>query len=192
MERVETQEKRMRLTMRVIGIEGVAPRPDAAPGACQPFSQGRRPVTGRRGARCARRCMPPAEPALPGGFDFGRHFWFLGIGARAAMRWARSSPFRPRRRCPATCGSGGVAKFRQAIGARIGAVLHGDHGRHRQGADHRGAEQISERRPRAPRRRPRSYHFDLRLPHGADGRLDVLARRARCSRCSRRSRCATR
>jgi competence protein ComEC len=72
--------------------------------------------------------MPPAEPALPGDYDFGRQAWFAGIGA---VGYAMSPPS-----IDAAAGEvpadlavwAGVQRLRQVIGARIAAALPGETG----------------------------------------------------------------
>lgn len=71
---------------------------------------------------------PPAKPALPGAFDFARTAWFEGLGA---VGYAVKRPVIEPRGPAATYGeamSRGVAQFRQAITARIHAVLPGETG----------------------------------------------------------------
>ncbi len=72
--------------------------------------------------------MPPSEPALPGDYDFGRQAWFAGIGAVGyslsppALDHAAAEP-------PADLAWWArVQRFRQAIGARVSAVLPGETG----------------------------------------------------------------
>ncbi len=71
--------------------------------------------------------MPPAEPALPGDYDFGRQAWFQGIGAvgyslsMPVIEAARTAP-------PDLRFWAGVQRMRQAIGARIAAALPGETG----------------------------------------------------------------
>ena len=72
--------------------------------------------------------MPPAEPALPGDYDFGRQAWFAGIGAVGyslsppSIDDAAAAP-------PADLALwAGVQRVRQAIGARIAAALPGETG----------------------------------------------------------------
>jgi competence protein ComEC len=70
---------------------------------------------------------PPPEPVMPGGFDFARHYWFQGLGAtgfalgKIEVLSADPPPWDMR------LGSM-VANLRQAIAARIGAVLSGETG----------------------------------------------------------------
>ncbi len=71
---------------------------------------------------------PPAAPALPGGYDFGRTAWFLSIGAvgyapmrPAVAELAAPIPFELRWRTP-------VERLRQDIGQRITASLAGETG----------------------------------------------------------------
>ena len=72
--------------------------------------------------------MPPPEPASPGAFDFGRYYWFMGLGGSGyvtgkiePMPNPPPVPFDLRLHA-------GLAKLRQGIAARIGAVLDGDAG----------------------------------------------------------------
>jgi competence protein ComEC len=72
--------------------------------------------------------MPPAGPALPGGYDFGRQAWFQRVGAvgytfSAAKRNAQAPP-------PALDLRiwGAVERLRRNIGRRITAALPGETG----------------------------------------------------------------
>ena len=72
---------------------------------------------------------PPPGPSLPGDYDFARAAWFLGLGAvgsadGAAEIGADDAPAPP----PALRLAAAVARVRQAIGARILAVLPGETG----------------------------------------------------------------
>ena len=71
---------------------------------------------------------PPARPAIPGGFDFARTAWFDGLGA---VGYAFGKPVVEPRGPPQTyqeAWTRGVAETRQAITARIHAVLPGETG----------------------------------------------------------------
>ena len=71
---------------------------------------------------------PPAKPAMPGGFDFARSAWFEGLGA---VGYSMKRPVIAPRGSPETFGawwSRAVADTRQAITARIHAVLPGETG----------------------------------------------------------------
>ena len=69
---------------------------------------------------------PPAGPALPGGFDFGRHAYFVGIGGvgyTMAMPVRDADAGEP----PLTLRiSAAVERLRRAIGARVDQVLSGE------------------------------------------------------------------
>ena len=126
-ERVEPQEKRVRLTIRVISIAGVAPEKTPRRVRVSQRAKSAPPLPGEA-IRTRATLMPPPEPAAPGGFDFGRYYWFMGLGASGYVTGKIESmpnpppvPFDLRLHA-------GLAKFRQGIAARIGAVLDGDAG----------------------------------------------------------------
>lgn len=62
---------------------------------------------------------PPSGPVEPGGFDFQRHAWFLGIGAVGYTRVPVVTLEAPR-------GSGGVYGFRIRLSQAIQARMHPD------------------------------------------------------------------
>ena len=75
--------------------------------------------------RMRARLSPPAEPALPGDYDFARAAWYLGIGA---VGFALKAPEIDRFADPPPRGllvSAAIERVRQAIGARIVAALPG-------------------------------------------------------------------
>ncbi len=126
-ERVEEQEKRVRLTIRVISIAKVAPEAMPKRVRVSQRAKGAPPLPGDA-IRTRATLMPPPEPAEPGAFDFGRYYWFMGLGASGyvtgkiePMPNPPPVPFDLRLHA-------GLAKFRQGIAARIGAVLDGDAG----------------------------------------------------------------
>lgn len=72
--------------------------------------------------------MPPAGPALPGGYDFARQAWFERVGAVgytfSAVRTDRSAAPAP----AAVRARSAVERLRRAIGERITAALPGQTG----------------------------------------------------------------
>lgn len=127
-ELVEPREKRgVRLTLRVVSIEGLAsektprrvrirtlsPVSDLAPG---------------QGVRISARLAAPGPPVIPGGYDFARAAYFHRIGAIGYT-------LRPVAREPglgdpplALHFGAWIERLRQAIGARVRAVLAGETG----------------------------------------------------------------
>ncbi len=80
------------------------------------------------GVRLRATLSPPAAPALPGGFDFARSAWFLGLGAVGYTRDRVERitidvpiPFDLTLRAP-------IERLRQVIGQRITAALPGETG----------------------------------------------------------------
>jgi competence protein ComEC len=72
--------------------------------------------------------MPPAEPALPGDYDFGRQAWFAGLGA---VGYSLSPPSIDNAASAPSADLAlwaGVQRVRQAIGARIAEALPGETG----------------------------------------------------------------
>lgn len=126
-EHVEPQEKRVRLTIRPTSI-GRLP-PEAMPRRVR-VTQSAKAATPSPGDAIRTRAtlMPPPEPAAPGGFDFGRYYWFMGLGASGYI----TGKIEPMANPPALPLDirlhAGLGKLRQAIAARIGAVLDGDAG----------------------------------------------------------------
>lgn len=124
-ETVERQEKRNRLTLRVIRVADL-------PLAKTPL-RARVSISGKYtppplGSAISLRAtlMPPPEPALPGGFDFARYYWFKGIGASGyamgkiePLAGSPEAPWDVRLRAV-------IGSVRQVISARIGAELEGD------------------------------------------------------------------
>lgn len=125
-ETVERQEKRTRVTLRLIALEGMTP--DKAPHRVRVSLRGKTfpPAVGTA-IRIRATLMPPPEPAVPGGFDFGRLYWFLGLGGSGyaigkpeVLKGARP-PWDLRVKAA-------VDALRQAIAGRVTAVLSGDSG----------------------------------------------------------------
>jgi competence protein ComEC len=74
------------------------------------------------------RLSPPAEPVLPGGYDFGRRAWYLGIGG---VGFALKPPQADPDAGPPSVGlrfSAAIERVRLAIGAAITAALPGQTG----------------------------------------------------------------
>ena len=146
--------------------------------ACASPPTGRSPVCSRaRRCACGRRLMPPAEPALPGDYDFGRQAWFAGIGA---VGYAMSPPSidaaagEVPRDLALWAGRAALASGHRRAHRRGAA---GRDRRHRHGADHRRARRhLRSDQRRVPRQRHPAHPVDLRLPHGDHGRLGVLHR----------------
>lgn len=126
-ESVYPQEKRVRLTIRLISLSRVAP--DRMPRRIRISQRAKGAVPAPGDAiRTHATLMPPPEPAAPGAFDFGRYYWFMGLGASGYVTgkiepMANPPPMPLDLRFHAL-----VGKLRQGIAARIGAVLDGDVG----------------------------------------------------------------
>ncbi|MFD0987242.1 ComEC/Rec2 family competence protein [Methyloligella solikamskensis] len=72
--------------------------------------------------------LPPPEPAEPGGFDFGRKAWFMGLGA-VGYGTSRITLLEDAPRPPASIRLWvGIDRIRSAINARIDASLPGEEG----------------------------------------------------------------
>jgi competence protein ComEC len=72
--------------------------------------------------------MPPSQPALPGGYDFGRYAWFQQLGA-VGYTWRAPEPDAAAGAAPWEVSIWTtVERLRQTIGARIRAVLPGERG----------------------------------------------------------------
>lgn len=125
-ERVERQEKRTRVTLRLIAVDGL--KPEAMPRRVRVSLRGKvPPPLPATAIRLRATLMPPPEPALPGGFDFARMYWFSGLGAsgystgKPELLAEAGAPWDLR-------ASAAIAGFRQRIGERVAAVLSGDNG----------------------------------------------------------------
>jgi competence protein ComEC len=116
-----------RITLAVAAIEGLDP--DHTPRRVRvraPASPER--IAPGDGLRVEANLLPPAGPALPGAFDFGRSAWFLGLGAVGGSRQP------PERVEPAGEMPRGLAlwapveRLRQRMSRRITDVLPGETG----------------------------------------------------------------
>jgi competence protein ComEC len=124
-ERIERQEKRTRLTLRVIAVERLTP--DQTP------HRVRVSYNGDRGNWLAgdaielrATLMPPPEPVLPGGYDFARHYWFKGLGA-SGYAMGKVTPLAKPPPAPSDLRArAALGNIRQAIAARVDRVLEGD------------------------------------------------------------------
>jgi competence protein ComEC len=122
-EAVERYQKAFRLTLRLEAIEG--DHKGAVPRRVRLRYHGKAslpPVGSQVKLRASLR--PPPEPVIPGGFDFARNYWFEGLGGTGFVLGkveavsAGSPPW------DMVLGIT-VANLRQAIAARIAAVLSG-------------------------------------------------------------------
>lgn len=77
-EAVERRETGDRLTLRV---RTLTPAPDPAPDRIRVTSRTATGVTTGQAVVVTVRLRPPADPAAPGHYDFGRDAWFAGYGA---------------------------------------------------------------------------------------------------------------
>lgn len=113
----------VRVTLDHVRLSGVAPV--ARPARVRVSLHGPDPPhlwPGQRVMTTAR-LMPPQGPVEPGGFDFRRHSWFLGLGAVGYTRMPVLTAAPPR--------AGGelwLARLRMAAADRVRAVLPGDVG----------------------------------------------------------------
>lgn len=128
-EDVSHQDKRVQLTIRLTSLERVPL--NAMPHRVRISLRGKAmmdvPPAGTA-IRLRASLMPPSEPPMPGGFDFARHFWFLGQGASGygtakpeVLEGAVEPPLDLRI-------TASIANFRQAIGKRVANVLDGSSG----------------------------------------------------------------
>jgi competence protein ComEC len=129
--RVELVEPRstrgQRVTLRVISIAGVAPDnlPKRARIRLMNVHKG---LTPGDLIRVKATLAPPGGPALPGGYDFGRTAWFMGLGATG---YALSAPAIEEHGAEASLRgrfSDWLERLRQSIGERIAAAVPGDAG----------------------------------------------------------------
>jgi competence protein ComEC len=77
-EAVEKREGGDRLTLRVIGV---SPALDRTPQRIRVTSRTRTTVSAGQAVTLSARLRPPADPAAPGQYDFGRDAYFQGLGA---------------------------------------------------------------------------------------------------------------
>ncbi len=78
-EQVERRPKADRVLLRVNAAEGARTDPYARPRPA--FARARLCSAGGNADLRLTRLLPPMEPAMPGGYDFGRGPWFQGIEA---------------------------------------------------------------------------------------------------------------
>ena len=129
------------------------------------------------------RLNPPLRPLRPGGYDFARDLYFQRIGATGFVLGAiKIADAAGRRRALAALRDASIEGMRDAIDARIRAVLPGDDGAIASALITGKRDAIS----RAGQRRdvhlgPRPRAVDLRLSHGG-GRGHRVLRRARAAR----------
>ena len=194
--RVELVEPRstrgQRVTLSVMSIRGIEPErlPKRARIRLMNVREG---LTPGDVIRVKATLAPPSGPALPGGYDFARTAWFLGLGATG---YALGAPIIEEHAAEASLRgrfSDWLERLRQAIGQRIAAAIPGDAGAIATSliTGERGG--ISEETNDTFREfRPAAYSFDFRPAHGHHGRRRALPACASCSRLSLPSRSATR
>ena len=135
---------------------------------------------------------PPLQPLEPGSYDFARDLYFQRIGASGFVRGAvKVIAPPPRQGLLQRVANAVISGLRDAIDARIRAVLAGRSRRDRRDADQRPARRdrsASLRRHVRFRHRPRAV--DLRLSHGGRRRRHLfhLPRRLGADPGARRSR----
>jgi len=126
-EGVEKREGGDRLTLRVIAVSPVL---DQAPQRIRVTSRTRTAVAAGQAVTLSARLRPPADPAAPGQYDFGRDAYFQGLGASGFVVGPVT---------PGATGAGTVAPWpvrlkaaheslRGAISERIRAAIPGTSG----------------------------------------------------------------
>jgi competence protein ComEC len=124
-EAVQRYQKAFRVTLRLESIEGGGYQ-GAVPRRVRLRYHAKTPLPPAGSLIKLRASLrPPPEPATPGGFDFARNHWFQGLGAtgfvlgKIEVLPAGPAPWDIRL-------AGFIADLRQAIAARIAAVLTGE------------------------------------------------------------------
>ncbi len=126
-EQLERRDSRVRLTLRLIHLNRL-PR-EHWPRRVRVSVRGDPPaVLPGDAIRLRATLMSPPEPALPGGFDFARFYWFKGIGASGYAMGKIEALDAPPPEPWDLAVRAWFANLRHAIAARIGAVLDGDSG----------------------------------------------------------------
>ncbi|AVO39253.1 ComEC/Rec2 family competence protein [Pukyongiella litopenaei] len=113
----------LRVTLDRVVLAGVPP--EARPGRVRISLHGSAPALAPgQMIMTSAHLSPPGGPVEPGGFDFRRHAWFMGLGA---VGYTRSPTLTV---SPAGAGRAGVrvAVLRMAASNRVRAVLPGDVG----------------------------------------------------------------
>lgn len=118
-----------RLTIRVTGIKGLAAEK-------RPLRIRVRVMTKREGLkpgdsiRLRATLRPPSAPALPGGYDFARWSWFLGLGATGYAIQAPEilAPASADEQSPQQIARDWLERIRQHIAERIRAAVPGETG----------------------------------------------------------------
>jgi competence protein ComEC len=126
---VETREERERtdrIVVRVLSLD--APRVERKPDRVRvSVKKGMAPPVGAYVTFRAR-LSPPLEPLRPGGYDFARDLYFQGIGATGFILGAIKPADAPSPPGLWLKYAAAVQGFRDAIDARIRAVIPGDKG----------------------------------------------------------------
>lgn len=120
-------QRGQRLTLRVSALADLAPR--AHPRRVRITTKKVAPALKAGDAvRVRATLLPPPDPALPGGYDVARKYWFHGLGG---VGYAFSQPELEAHAPPPPIDLrwwAAVERLRQAIGQRITAVLPGQPG----------------------------------------------------------------
>jgi competence protein ComEC len=124
---VETREERERTDRFVLRVEEMA-APGEAPKLARvrlSVRKGTAPAVGSFVALKAR-LLPPLSPLRPGGYDFGRDMYFAGLGASGFVMGTITALEPPRGGGVFLRYAAAMQGMRDAIDARIRAVLGGD------------------------------------------------------------------
>lgn len=122
-----TDGRGQRITLRVVAIAGVAP--EAVPRRVRIRTLVARPgISPGDPVRVRARLSPPGEPVLPGGYDFGRRAWYLGIGA-VGFSYRGIEPDPTLGPAPTVLHAAAtIERVRAAIGTAVRAALPGQSG----------------------------------------------------------------
>jgi competence protein ComEC len=125
-ESIEQRERGVRVVIRVEKLEGVAP--EWTPGRVRVTLRDPGQIVAGDYIRARTRLMPPPEAAWPGGYDFARGAYFLGIGAVGSVLGAAQIVDAPH--APGLAGRIGAAIdiARTATTERIASVIGGQAG----------------------------------------------------------------
>ena len=125
-ESIEQRERGVRVVIRVDNLDGLAP--EWRPGRVRVTLRDPGQIVAGDYIRARTRLMPPPEAAWPGGYDFARGAYFLGIGAVGSVLGAAQIVDAPA--TPGLAGRVGAAIdiARTATTQRIASVIGGQAG----------------------------------------------------------------
>jgi competence protein ComEC len=125
-ESIEQRERGVRIVIRVVSLEDVAP--EWTPARVRVTLRDPGPIMAGDYIRARTRLMPPPEAAWPGGYDFARGAYFLGIGAVGSVLGAAQILEAPS--APGLSGRVGAAidTARTTTTQRIASVIGGQAG----------------------------------------------------------------